>query len=86
MKNQLPAPFVSWLQSYIGSPKFTSVRRLQRGLILRWCLWRDGCPGNALPGYSAPPPAGPNGIPRGWSVSNLRDIAAETLGRSVLYR
>ena len=79
-KDPLPAAFVAFLKSYILSSHFTSVRRLHRGLILRWTLWMDGHSGNALPGYAAPPAAGPNGLPIGWSYQKFHAIARETIG------
>ena len=81
----LPAAFVAWLRGYILSQHFTSVRRLHRGLILRWTLWQDGNPGNALPGYDSPPPAGPNGIPLGWSYQKFHAIARETIGTPAIH-
>jgi hypothetical protein len=81
----LPAAFVSWLKGYILSQHFTSVRRLHRGLILRWTLWQDGNPGNAIPGYDRCPPAGLNDQPLGWSYQKFQAIARETIGTPVIH-
>lgn len=76
----LPPAFVAWLKGYILSQQFKSVRRLHRGLILRWTLWQDGVPGNALPGYDRCPHAGPNDQPLGWSYQKFHAIAREAHG------
>jgi hypothetical protein len=78
--NPLPAEFVSYLTAYISSPRFTSVRRMHRGFILRWVLWQDGHEGNAIPGYATCPPAGRNDMPAGWTYENFRDIARDAVG------
>lgn len=84
-QDPLPAPFVAWLRSYAASAQFTSFTRLHRGLVLRWCLWRDGIPANALPGYATCPPATTSGFPAGWSAGNLRDICREAIGTQAIH-
>ena len=70
----LPSAFIDFLTGYMRSSKFTTVTRLHRGLILRWILWADGNPANAIPGYTTCPPAGRNGFPAGWTIQNFRQI------------
>lgn len=83
--NPLPTPFVDYLRSLILSGRFTNIRRLHRGLILRWALWRDGVGENAIPGYSACPPAGRNDLPAGSSYRNFQDIAREAIGTPAIH-
>ncbi len=81
----LPAAFVAWLKDYILSQHFTSVRRMHRGLVIRWSLWRDGNPDNALPGYETCPPAGSNDQPIGWSYQKFNAIARETISTTAIH-
>jgi hypothetical protein len=85
MKDPLPIPFVEFLKTYVNHAQFTNVRRLHRGLILRWVLWQDGHADNALPGYETCPPAGRNGLPAGWSLRKFSDIAREAIGTQTVH-
>lgn len=85
MKPTLPPEFVAWVRAYVLSAQFTTVRRLHRGLILRWGFWLDGIPQNALPGYTTPPKPGPNGLPLGWSFHAFNDIAREAIGTTRIH-
>lgn len=79
-KDPLPAEFVAWLRSYVLSNQFTTVRRMHRGLILRWGFWLDGVSSNKLPGYTECPKPTPSGQPAGWSYQKFNAIARETIG------
>jgi len=82
----LPPEFVAWLKGYVQSKQFTNVRRMHRGLVFRWCLWRDGIQANALPGYAECPPESHNGLPAGWSLRTFSDIAREAIGTDTIRR
>jgi hypothetical protein len=87
MKSTLPPAFVAWLRALVLSSHFTTPRRLHRGLIFRWCLWLDGHHSNAIPGYLTPPPADPRtGLPAGWTLRLISDIARETIGTTAIHR
>ena len=73
----LPSKFVDFLTEAFLRQSTPSVRRLHRGLILRWTLWGDGLTANAIPGYDRCPPAGRNGFPAGWTLANFRAIARD---------
>ena len=77
VSDALPRKFVEFLTEAFLRQSTPSVRRLHRGLILRWILWGDGLTANAIPGYDRCPPAGRNGFPAGWTLANFRAIARE---------
>lgn len=84
-KDPLPAEFVAFIQGYATSPQFTTPRRLFRGLVFRWCLWRDGHSGNALPGYTTcPPEDARTGFPHGWNQRRIDDLCRETIGTAAI--
>lgn len=59
-------------QLHFNHQRATTGKEVQRVLLERWQLWREsGEARHALPGYDAPPPAGANGIPAGWSDDTL---------------
>lgn len=78
-KPTLPRQFVQWLQECFLKNPDTSVRRMHRAVILRWILWQDGNPTNAIPGYLICPPESPYGFPSGWTYEAFRSIARDVL-------
>ena len=84
-KDPLPAPFVAWLRELILRDPHHNIRRIHRWCVLRWTMWTDGVPSNALPGYSEPPQADPRtGFPAGWSYQKFHAIARETIGTATI--
>ncbi len=84
-KDPLPAEFVAWLKAYVLSSQFTTVRRLHRGLIIRWGFWLDGVETNKLPGYATCPKPTLSGYPAGWSYQKFHAIAREAIGTTAVH-
>lgn len=82
-KPTLPLPFVKWLHYCFLQNRHVSVRRMHRAVILRWILWQDGNPTNAIPGYPTCPPESPYGFPSGWTYEAFRSIARDVLSAPV---
>ena len=83
----LPAAFIAFVQGYARSEHFTCPRRLFRGLVFRWCLWRDGNPENAFPGYTACPEEDlRTGFPHGWNQRRISDLCREAIGTKAVSR
>ncbi len=84
-KDPLPTEFVAYIQRLASDPRVQDPRRIFRGLLIRWCLWRDGENSNALPGYSTPPPEDKRtGFPAGWSQQKFAAIAKEAIGTAAI--
>jgi hypothetical protein len=86
-KDPLPAEFVAFIRTLSTAQDLRDPRRMFRGLVIRWCLWRDGVESNALPGYSAPPPQDEStGFPIGWSQQKIAAIVKETIGTAAIHQ
>lgn len=84
-KDPMPAEFVAFIRSLAARPELRDPRRIFRGLVIRWCLWRDGESSNALPGYTTPPPEDKRtGFPAGWSQQKFTAIVRESIGTSAI--
>lgn len=70
----IPAVTRQWIADF-GLYYPHGIEHLRRRLILRWMLWQDGEPQNAIPGYDTPPPDCGLGYPAGWSRSSFVRLA-----------
>ncbi len=70
----LPAEFITFWKTLLEAhQRDTGGREAHRKLIRQWRSWRSGVPADAMPGYdAAPEPEAATGMPRGWTLVNLR--------------
>jgi hypothetical protein len=81
----LPQAFVDFVrQRHLQCQRSNTGREVHRQIIEQWRLWmRTGDFKHAIPGYAAPPPAGPSGNPAGWSVDTFRRLRPDSYALAV---
>jgi hypothetical protein len=69
----LPEPFVTHWQSLVAEQQRQKEAPAHVALLRQWRAWARGNQAYAIPGYDTCPPAeADTGMPKGWSLQNLR--------------